>query len=108
MEETAHAQARLEDLLPIVVSHSWFRALPVSAQFLVSGIEQGEGRVDRLFSEYLARRESRPAVILSPKGISSTIRNQGMRSPTCKSRERPKASNYSLETIGNQDELKTH
>ena len=106
VEKTAHAQASLAGLLPIVVSHVWFRALPLSSQFVVSGLEQGEGRVDSMFSKYLARRESRPAVLHSPKGISNTIQNQGMRSPTCKSRERPKASNYSLEPLGTKTSSK--
>ena len=53
VEKTAHAQASLEDLLPIVVSHTWFRALPLSSQFVVSGLEQGEGRVDSLFFRIL-------------------------------------------------------
>jgi len=71
-------------------------------------LNKENGTSTACFSEYLARRESRPAVLHSLKGISNTIENQSMGFPTCKSRERPKASNYSLETIRNQDEFKTH
>ena len=38
-----------EEPFPNVVSHTCFRAIPLTSQFVFSGIEQGEERVDSQF-----------------------------------------------------------